>query len=330
MSRQPSCRRPRYRSFLWGLALLGATRLVSAAPPASGRASNASSPSSAAAGEASDHFKRGLQLFDEGDYALALVEFDRAYQLAPNYRALYNIALVHVQLGRYADAARTFEQYLRDGDSAIAEARRAEVDRTLGQLKLRTATITILTNTSSAEILLDGRPVDPARLRAAMLIDAGEHVIKAQASGYTSRERTVTLAGGDRAAIRFDLAAAAAPPPPHHAAGPGADGSSSHRIFWPGFVATGALAIGTVVGGAVMFNAKSDLQSLQDTPGSDAGQRQSAADRANTAALATDILAGLTLVAGAASVYFSLTSDRSPRAPTVALTPQRISLSAAF
>jgi len=57
--------------------------------------------------EASTRFKRGLQLFDEGDYALALVEFERAYQLAPNYRALYNIGLVNVQLGRYAEATRT-------------------------------------------------------------------------------------------------------------------------------------------------------------------------------------------------------------------------------
>src|SRR5262249_55189587 len=86
--------------------------------------------------EASTRFQRGLQLFDEGDYTLALVEFERAYQLAPNYRALYNIALVDIQLARYADVARTLETYLRDGGDAIGAARRAEVIKKLGELKL--------------------------------------------------------------------------------------------------------------------------------------------------------------------------------------------------
>ncbi|MBV9946426.1 MAG: tetratricopeptide repeat protein, partial [Myxococcales bacterium] len=94
------------------LAVALAPGSVRAAPPATnpagpgagasggagaGTGAGATGATSAAAAQASEdasvHFKRGLQLFDEGDYTLALVEFNRAYQLAPNYRALYNIAL---------------------------------------------------------------------------------------------------------------------------------------------------------------------------------------------------------------------------------------------
>src|SRR6202142_3534751 len=140
-----------------GLALLLGASPVRAAPPAGGPPVAANAPNSAGE-EASNHFKRGLQLFDEADYTLALVEFERAYQLAPNYRALYNIALVDMQLGRYADAARTLEQYVHDGGSAIAPSRRAEVNKPLGELKFRTAIIEISLNVPRAEVMLDGKP----------------------------------------------------------------------------------------------------------------------------------------------------------------------------
>jgi tetratricopeptide (TPR) repeat protein len=289
-----------------------------AAPAAEPAAPRANTPASDAQEEASVHFKRGLQLFDEGDYTLALVEFERAYQLAPNYRALYNIALVDVQLGRYADAARTFTQYLHDGGSAIAPARLNEVNRTLGELKLRTATIEIALNVPSAEVTLDGKPLDPALLKAPTVIDAGEHSLRAIAPGYQPALKTVTLAGGDRTSIRLDLVSLTLPTkvvaeaPQEH-----------HRIFWPGFVATGALAAGAVVSGIVMANARSNLSTLQNED-SQASERQLWANRVNSAALAADIFAGTAIVAGGVSLYLSLRPDHSQKSSTLAVSPRGI------
>src|ERR1700734_914502 len=147
--------RVRLASALAALTLVvGAADAKADPPPAIGDAHAAASatPTSAQAGEeASTRFKRGLQLFDEGDYALAVVEFERAYQLAPNYRALYNIGLVNVQLARYADATRTFEQYLHDGGAEIAPSRKAEVAKALAELKLRTATVATAPNAPAPE-----------------------------------------------------------------------------------------------------------------------------------------------------------------------------------
>jgi hypothetical protein len=313
-------RRVRLTVALSALVLLVETASARAAPPV-----GAASPATSAAGEeASNHFKRGLQLFDEADYTLALVEFERAYQLAPNYRALYNIALVDMQLGRYADAARTLDQYLRDGGTAIAASRRAEVDKTLGELKFRTATIEISLNVPGAEVMLDGKPIDPARLRGPTVIDAGEHTLRATAQGYSSSDRTVTLAGGDRAAVRLELIAFAQPrasiEAPTHARG----------VFWPGFVATGALAAGAIVSGVVMLDWRSHLSQLLNTPGSSVSQRDSAANSANTAGLTADILTGLAVVAGSVSIYITLGSDHSSKAPSVAVGPQRIVLFGSF
>jgi hypothetical protein len=293
------------------------------APSAAATPARPAAPSSAAGEEASNHFKRGLQLFDDGEYTLALVEFSRAYQLAPNYRALYNIALVDMQLGRYADAARTLEQYVHDGGDAIPPARRAEVTKALGELKLRTATIDITMNVPGAEVALDGRQVDPSRLHGPMVIDAGEHTLRASASGYLSNDRTVTLAGGDHTAVRLELR----PVSQQH---PEATGPHARPIFWPGFVATGALAAGAIVSGVIMLNSQSHLDQLKNTAGTTAAQLDSSANGANSAALAADILAGLAVVAGGISLYLSLGSEHNAKAPSVAVSPQKVVLSMPF
>jgi len=323
MSSNRTSRSHRLSLAVAGLLLLLGAPLARAAPPPVAAPTATNAPSSAGE-EASNHFKRGLQLFDEADYTLALVEFERAYQLAPNYRALYNIALVDMQLGRYADAARILAQYLRDGGNAIAPSRRAEVNKTLDELKFRTATIEISLNVPRAEVMLDGKPLDPVRLSGPTVIDAGEHTLRATAPGYSASDRTVTLAGGDRAAVRLELVAYALP----HA--PAETPQRARSVFWPGFVATGALAAGAIVSGAVMLSLDSRLTTLKDTPGSSESQRTTTANNQNTAALAADILTGLAVVAGGVSIYLTLGSDHASKAPSVALSPQRIVLSGSF
>jgi hypothetical protein len=319
----------------WRVAIAGAvfTTLLGggrahADTPAAGtpaQATAASPPPAAEADEASTRFKRGLQLFDEGDYTLALVEFERAYQLAPNYRALYNIALVDTQLGRYADASRTLEQYLHDGGDAIPPARRTEVQNTLAELRVRTATVEIATNVPGAEVSLDGKPVDAALLRAPMLIDAGEHTLRAVASGYHPGYKTFTLAGADHTSVHVDLLALPVQRGPNDV-----PTEKGRTLFWPGFVATGAFAAGAIVGGVIMLDARSRLSQEQNTLGSSSSQRTSAANEVNQAALAADILTGLAVVTGGVSLYLSLRVDHSPRPLALTLSPERVSLSGTF
>jgi Tetratricopeptide repeat/PEGA domain len=321
------------------IALAGPSALAAGPTPASPApvAPPAALPPSStppADGEAATRFKRGLQLFDEGDYTLALVEFERAYQLAPNYRALYNIALVNMQLGRYADATRTFEQYLHDGGDAVPADRRAQVGNTLNELRVRTATVDISVNVPNAEVALDGRPLEASRLHGPTLIDAGEHTLRATAPGYQAAFKTVTLAGADKATVRLQLV----PVPPVHEA----PQEKGRTLFWPGFVATGVLAAGAIVSGAVMLDARSRLNALQNTalpmtPPPSASEiaaaqkkRSDLASTVNSTALAADILSGLAVVAGGVSIYLSLRVDHSLKSPTIAITPQQVLLYGSF
>src|SRR5687768_2725567 len=96
--------------------------------------------------EAAERYQRGLSIYAEGEYLLALVEFERAYQLSPDYRVLYNIGQVRVQLGRYAKAREALEQYMEQGGDAISADRKREVTADLEMLKMRTARLNIVTS----------------------------------------------------------------------------------------------------------------------------------------------------------------------------------------
>src|SRR5262245_57032431 len=61
--------------------------------------------------EAKLHYDRGIQLYNEGAYELALIEFQRAYQLFPNYKILFNIGQVSAQLGNYAGATQALRKF---------------------------------------------------------------------------------------------------------------------------------------------------------------------------------------------------------------------------
>lgn len=83
--------------------------------------------------------KRGLELYDEGDFRLALVELERAYEIAPSYKLLYNIGQIHMQLGEYARAQRAFRRYLDEGGAEITPERRTEVEKDLATVNGRIA-----------------------------------------------------------------------------------------------------------------------------------------------------------------------------------------------
>src|SRR5688500_5007200 len=56
--------------------------------------------------EARQRYDRGIRLYAEGEFALAVIEFERAYTLVPDYRVLYNIGQVRIQLAQYARARK--------------------------------------------------------------------------------------------------------------------------------------------------------------------------------------------------------------------------------
>ena len=118
-------------ALLVSLGLRAAPSLASEPTPSQGwraqpePASSARSDEARAAdvAQARQHFARGVELYRGGAYDAALAAFTRAYELAPTYRILYNLAQVQAQRQDYVQALELFARYLGEGAAAPAEAR---------------------------------------------------------------------------------------------------------------------------------------------------------------------------------------------------------------
>ena len=89
--------------------------------------------------QAGEHFDRGVGLYGEADYRAALVEFKRAYEIAPNAAVLYNLGQTYFQLQNYASALDSFTRYL--SESGESPSHKAEVENAIKTLKTRVGTI---------------------------------------------------------------------------------------------------------------------------------------------------------------------------------------------
>ena len=78
------------------------------------------------------HFKKGRELYDAGDYRGAIAEFAAADQTAPSPLLEYNIALCHERLGEKAEAARRYRAYL---DRTPDAQNRAAVEEKIRKLE---------------------------------------------------------------------------------------------------------------------------------------------------------------------------------------------------
>lgn len=250
-------------------------------------------------------FEQGQKLYAERNFAGALVEFRKAYEIAPNYRLLYNVGQVCLQMHDYACAQQSRERYLADGGREVPAARRAAVEQELVELKQRIGHLDIQVDVVGAEISVDDAFVGAAPLAGPIAVSAGRHRTTVTAAGRAPATRTVDVAGLDTVRISVVLGAAASREDERSAtsAMPAVpsevrpSGSPMTTYSWIGYVAGGAMAASAAVTGILALDAGSDVRTkvYDDAASADAGR-----SRAATFALTSDVLlvgAVLTLTA---------------------------------
>ncbi|HMJ52508.1 MAG TPA: hypothetical protein VK540_10545 [Polyangiaceae bacterium] len=283
-------------------AVVAFTARGAGAQSPAGEASRAARPpgsvSDERAQEARRRYERGLQLYGEGGSEGALAEFERAYQLMPAYRLLYNIALIRLQLNDYAQAIKAFQEYLAEGGPEIPSVRKSEVERHLASLKSKVGRVEVSSRARGADILVDDVVVGRVPLSEALVVNPGRRRITI-ARGGSSSTTVVTVAGQDHFKLVLGLDA-----PKSQAAAPA--GVAPNRA--PAYVAwgvTAALAAGTTVAGILALGAMSDLDEERLRVPTTRARLDLAESRLTLRAAVTDILAGATVLAGGAALYFT-------------------------
>jgi serine/threonine protein phosphatase PrpC len=161
--------------------------------------------------EARSHYSTGLALYEQGNYGAALKEFERADEIAPNYKLLFNIALARGQMGECLEAIEDLERYLKEGGDDVAAQRRAEVEADIQQLQARVAFVRISTNVDDVDLQIDEKPVGK-NAGSPFAVDPGIRKIWAMKPGYYPASTEVTLALGEKADVHLDLRVLPSPP----------------------------------------------------------------------------------------------------------------------
>jgi hypothetical protein len=160
-------------------------------------------PSTDARAEARSRFDGGLALFEDGNNAAALAEFQRAYDLIPNAVVLFNIGLVYAAMNRPAESAEALQKVLKEPGGLTPDVI-ARANQTLSQQLGRIAEITIECNVP-ATIEVDNVEAAKAPLAGPLKLAGGSHIVGAIAAGYTPQRKQVTVAGGSKSSLQFAL-----------------------------------------------------------------------------------------------------------------------------
>jgi tetratricopeptide (TPR) repeat protein len=267
-------------------------------------------------------FHQGVQLYNEGSFEAALAEFRKAYQLSPNYRLLYNIAQTYFELHDYVSSSKTLKQYVQAGGSEISSARRAEVNELNQKLDDRIAYLDIACNVDGADIRVDEISVGVSPLAPAVPVNAGPRRITAVKAGYAVAAQMVTVVGGERSKVSFNIAAlaqgesadlSAKGMPSSFLESEASPKGPSHTGLITSTIITGGLAIATGVFGLLALRAKSDFEGeLGQIPNSK-DSIDSARTKMKTYAYVTDGLGLATVASGVVSLVFLLTDSGSKK-----------------
>jgi outer membrane biosynthesis protein TonB len=192
------------RSRLLAAALLLSLTPAVALPP---RAAFAQGSDDAATKMARQRFQEGVAYYDKHDYELARAAFLQAYALHKHPSILLNLAQSSLKSGHALEAAKYFQQFLREFSAATA-AQHADAEAGLADARTHIGRIDVSSAPSGAEILIDGESIGVAPFDHPIDVEPGSHTVKAH--GHTDETVTVICSAGSVVTARF---AAPAPPP---------------------------------------------------------------------------------------------------------------------
>lgn len=305
-------------ALLVACSLLAPTIAQAADPPAKSKADEA---------EARSRYEKGQTLYKDGAYEAALVELKRAYELAPSYKILYNIAQVHRQLNDFAGSLQAFEQYLEEGGAGVQPKRKQEVDKEIAELKERVGTVTVTTTRTGGEILLDDVKQGVAPLSKPLVVNPGTRKITLVVAGNAPVTRAVTVASGEQAKVELEIVEVSQEGGGGRSEGPVRPPPPERRvptIAYVGWGATGLFAVGAGVTGFLALSASRDLRDKRQTPNQTKESLQSAADKTKQMALISDVCTGLAVVGASVSLYLTVKGEEVPAAAKNKSIPSRM------
>jgi len=239
--------------------------------------------------EARVHYTQGVDLYKDGKFEQASIAFERAYEIAPSYKILWNIGQVQNELGHYAAALDAYRRYLADGGDEVPAERRAEAEAEIERLTALVGEIVIDTEVEGATVFVDEKRQGDTPLDGPVLADIGEHEVLVKVGGDEIHREVVRVAGGKAVVVAVRAQSDGASGEPAVAA---EDTGAGRTWTWVALGVGAAAGITGGVLGGVALSKKSDIEG-DCVDKSCPPSSKSEADKVETLALTADVLYGV-------------------------------------
>lgn len=263
-------------------------------------------PHAAARAEAEVRRQRALRLYDAGNYSAARVEFQRANELLPSFRFLYNLGVVSMALNDSAAAYDYFQRYLDQGGSAVTADLRAEILLQLQDLAGHIETLEVQVDTVGAQVFVDESPVGFAPLPKSLHVNSGPRKITARAESGRSQSIILELPGGETRSIELRLA-----PAPRRLEPP------KKPVPWLGWAGSALLTAGATIAGIEALTAQREYGDALRTVNTPRSELTRLDTKTTTWSLTADTLGVAALAVGIYSLYITLHQPKERRVAAV-------------
>jgi hypothetical protein len=256
--------------------------------------------------QARARFKEGVDFFDKGQYENARLAFLQAYALKKHPAVLLNLAQSSAKAGHPLEAAKYFQQYLKESTTATPEQRR-DAEAGLAEVRQKLGRIEIVAPAGTEISLDDKEKLGTAPFSEPIDVEPGPHTLKS-----STETRSVTAGAGQKVQAKFGNATATPPvvtvpvpaptgdnPPPNNppeqpvTPPPGGDHGNKPGLLSPPesmtlvWVGLGVGAVG--LAGAIIFAIfKSDAQTKSDSVASQIRQAAGSPEAAKGICTRTD------------------------------------------
>ncbi len=166
-------------------------------------------------------FQEGVEFYDKGQYENARAAFLQAYALRKHPAVLLNLAQSSLRSGHHLEAAKYFQQYLREA-SNITAAQRSDAERGLTEARAKLGRI-LIDAPRDTEIFVDDDRVGTTPM-SPVDVEPGTHAVRGRIHGDETVQ--ITVGAGQVVTAKFAasgasvVAAPASAPPAATASAP--------------------------------------------------------------------------------------------------------------
>lgn len=302
------------RSFLWVICV---TTALTLAVPA--RADNKE--------DATKHFRAGLELIEQKDFASAAQEFETSVELYPTKNALFNLANCYKVLYQYGEALEAVDKLKRLFRKDFDEKWIVEVQTLEQDLASSMARLEIRVDVDGASILVDGQKAGESPLGSPLSLPPGEHKIEVIHKQHGVAERQVTLKNKGETVESFVLLPSEPPSPSSEtseldvASTVPAPAKRKRPWTWVSLGVGGAGLVGAVVTGALASSKAATVKDHCDSTTCDPAYRDEH-ESATKLGVAANVLTGVAIAGVAVGAVLFFVEDRPKEQKTaVSLVP---------